>query len=61
MGMPTGSVIGEWKQPNPNLALVRVLLWVALVAGSVFYFVATASLYEVPHPPPIWWRILPTV
>jgi|SRR5579859_5190284 len=61
MGTPTGSVIGECKQPNPILALLRVLLWVALVAGSLVYFVLTTSLYEAPHPPPIWWRILPAV
>ncbi len=34
MGIPTGNIIGEWKQPNPILALLRVLLWIVFIAAG---------------------------
>src|SRR5258708_23895716 len=34
MGIPAGSIIGEWKEPNPILALLRVLLWIVFLAAG---------------------------
>lgn len=60
MGTPTGSVIGEWKQPSPILALIRVLLWIVVITVSIVALGSMASLFETPHPPPPIW-IIPVV
>src|SRR5258708_7940932 len=42
MGIPAGSIIGEWKEPNPRLALLGVLLWIVFIAAGAWGMAVTS-------------------